>query len=128
MFSKIRKWGEIRGLTNETNPHVQMYRLLEEVAELQKAITTKDQAEVEDAIGDIVVVLTQLSKSYGSDIEKYIQGAFGVIEKRKGFTKDGSFVRYRKLSPEEQYLCDLKQGNPGNDYYIDEPQPEDFIK
>jgi NTP pyrophosphatase (non-canonical NTP hydrolase) len=130
IFNDIRNWGEIRGLKGNDDPQVQMYRLLEEIAELHKAVTENDKDEVIDAIGDIMIVLTQLSKSYDIKVEECLEKAFSVIELRKGLNKNGSFVRYQKLSDEDKEVCDKKQGNPGNEYFTDMNKyllkPKDF--
>ena len=130
MFKEIESWGDVRGLKG-TEPDVQFYRLLEEIAELSKALVTKDTPEIKDAIGDSVVVLTQLAKDFGG-IENCISGAFREIQYRKGLNKKGSFVRYAKLSHEDQNLCDTLQGNQGSEFFnppeVDDLPlgPEDF--
>ncbi len=131
LFEEIREWGNIRGLKGNDDPQIQMYRLLEEVTELHKAITLNDLPEIVDAIGDIIIVLTQLSKTYNENAEDCLQQAFDVIRLRKGLNKNGSFVRYKKLNKAEQDLCDLKQGAPGNEYFKEQDlhrlEPKDFL-
>jgi len=128
---EIREWGDIRGLRGN-DPQVQMYRLLEEIAELHKAITTNDIPEIEDAIGDIQVVLIQLAKSYNKTAEEMLQGAFGVIKYRKGLTSNNEFIRYAKLSKEDQLICDNQQGSPGGEYFVkglnEILKPKDFLR
>jgi len=132
MFEDIRKWGDIRGLVGDKNPQIQIYRLLEEISELHKAVTTNDIPEVEDAVGDIIVVLTQLMKNYDKTVEECIDGAFGVIKLRKGLTIGGEFIRYGKLSEADRKICDTKQGNSGNQYFTNSAYsvlgPDNFKK
>ena len=63
MFNRIRTWAETRGLYKAGDPMVQYVKLQEEAGELAKALLKDDQPEVIDAIGDMVVVLTNSSSS-----------------------------------------------------------------
>ena len=58
MFQQIRDWAQERGLYDSGNTVTQYVKLQEECGELAKALLKDDQPEVIDAIGDIVVVLT----------------------------------------------------------------------
>jgi NTP pyrophosphatase (non-canonical NTP hydrolase) len=93
MFNKIRKWAEVRGLYEKGDPMVQYVKLQEEAGELAKALIQDDQPEVIDAIGDIVVVLTNLAHQRGVSIETCIQSAYEVINKRTGKMINGTFVK-----------------------------------
>ena len=64
-FDLIRNWAATRGLYNEGNSHTQYVKLQEEAGELAKALLKNDKPEVIDAIGDIVVVLTNLASFRG---------------------------------------------------------------
>jgi uncharacterized protein YabN with tetrapyrrole methylase and pyrophosphatase domain len=118
-FEDVRNWGEKRGL-GESNFQAQYQRVLQEIVEIHEAFIDDDMAEVSDAIGDSLVTLINLAKTVEMNAEDCLEGAFGVIELRKGLTKKGSFVRYGKLSDEDKLVCDEKQGNPGDQYYIRE--------
>ena len=93
MFQNIRDWAEERGLYDEGNTHTQYVKLQEEAGELAKALLQDDQKEVIDAIGDIVVVLTNLAHLRGVHIETCIAEAYSVIAKRKGKMINGTFVK-----------------------------------
>ena len=93
MFNKIRTWAETRGLYDKGNPMVQYVKLQEEAGELAKALLKNDQPEVIDAIGDMVVVLTNLAHQRGVYIEECIQTAYEVINKRTGKMINGTFVK-----------------------------------
>ena len=73
MFNKIRTWAETRGLYEKGNVMVQYVKLQEEAGELAKALLKDDQPEIVDAIGDMVVVLTNLAYLNGVTIEDCIQ-------------------------------------------------------
>jgi len=93
MFNKIRTWAETRGLYDKGDPMVQYVKLQEEAGELAKALLKDDQPEVIDAIGDMVVVLTNLAHQRGVYIEECIQSAYEVINKRTGKMINGTFVK-----------------------------------
>ena len=93
MFNRIRTWAETRGLYEKGDPMVQYVKLQEEAGELAKALIKDDQEEVIDAIGDIVVVLTNLAHQRGVYIEECIQTAYEVINKRTGKMINGTFVK-----------------------------------
>jgi NTP pyrophosphatase (non-canonical NTP hydrolase) len=93
MFSRIREWAQDRGLYDEGNAHTQYVKLQEEAGELAKALLKKDKPEIIDAIGDMVVVLTNLSHMQGVTIEECIDSAYKVISKRTGKMINGTFVK-----------------------------------
>ncbi len=61
-FEPIRDWAKQRGLYDKGDVKTQFIKLQEEVGELAKAILKEDTHEIIDAIGDIVVVLTNLTQ------------------------------------------------------------------
>jgi NTP pyrophosphatase (non-canonical NTP hydrolase) len=93
MFNKIRTWAHDRGLYEKGNTMTQYVKLQEEAGELAKALLKDDQLEVIDAIGDMVVVLTNLAHQRGVYIETCIQSAYEVINKRTGKMINGTFVK-----------------------------------
>ena len=58
-----------------------------------KALLDKDEPEVIDAIGDIVVVLTNLAHQKGYKIEDCINAAYNEIKNRKGKMINATFVK-----------------------------------
>ena len=93
MFGKIRDWAKQRGLYSKGNSHTQYVKLQEEAGELAKALLKDDKPEVIDAIGDMVVVLTNLAHLQGVTIEDCINSAYNVISKRTGKMINGTFVK-----------------------------------
>jgi NTP pyrophosphatase (non-canonical NTP hydrolase) len=92
-FQSIREWAKERGIYEKGDPKTQFLKLQEEVGELAKAILKNDEEEFIDAIGDCVVVLTNLAALNGINIEDCINSAYGVISKRKGSMINGTFVK-----------------------------------
>ncbi len=93
VFDNIRTWAKVRGLYEKGDQNTQYVKLQEEAGELAKALLKNDQLEVIDAIGDIVVVLTNLAHIRGVKIEACIKAAYNVISKRTGKMINGTFVK-----------------------------------
>ena len=93
IFDRIREWAQDRGLYEKGNTYTQYVKLQEEAGELAKALLKSDYDEVNDAIGDMVVVLTNLAHLHGTDIEYCIEDAYKVIAKRTGKMINGTFVK-----------------------------------
>ena len=92
-FDLIRNWAATRGLYDSGNSHTQYVKLQEEAGELAKALLTDDKPEIVDAIGDMVVVLTNLAHLQGYSIEYCIDEAYSVIAARTGKMINGTFVK-----------------------------------
>lgn len=92
-FEPIRNWAKQKGIYEKGDPKTQCIKLFEEAGELSKAILKNDEEEFIDAIGDCVVVLTNLAKLKGYNIEDCINSAYSIIEKRTGKMENGTFVK-----------------------------------
>ena len=101
IFDLIRYWANERGIYEKGNPHTQYVKLQEEAGELAKALLNKDKPEIKDAIGDIVVVLTNLAHLEGITIEECIKSAYAEIANRKGKMINGTFVKEVEVHEEE---------------------------
>ena len=93
MFDNIRQWARERGLYDKGDSKTQLIKLQEEMGELAKATLENDKPEIIDAIGDMVVVLTNLAHLNDVYIESCIAEAYKVISKRKGKMINGTFVK-----------------------------------
>ena len=91
-FEPIRDWAKERGIYEKGTVRGQFEKLLEEVEELNKGIKDDELNDVIDAIGDCVVVLTNLAALIGVPIEYCINSAYGEIKNRKGKI-NGTFVK-----------------------------------
>lgn len=104
-FAPIRDWAEEKGINAKGDLKTQFGKLIEEAGELARAILKNDEEELIDAIGDCVVVLTNLanianremgnkdSKNPSISIESCTNSAFTVIANRTGSMVDGTFVK-----------------------------------
>lgn len=92
---EILEWARSRGILDKGNILVQTIKLQEEVGELSKAVLFKSREEIDDAIGDIIIVLTSLSYFNGSNIEENVAKALEIVQKREGVVRDGNFVKLK---------------------------------
>ena len=93
VYDRIRYWADERGIYKNGDLKTQYIKLQEESGELARAILKNDKTELIDAIGDMVVVLTNLAALDGLKIEDCITTAYSVISTRKGSMKNGTFVK-----------------------------------
>jgi NTP pyrophosphatase (non-canonical NTP hydrolase) len=89
----IRQWADERGIYKNGDIKTQYIKLQEEAGELAKAILKDDQVEFVDAIGDCVVVLTNLAAINGLNIEDCSEAAYNEIKNRKGSMQNGTFMK-----------------------------------
>ena len=93
IYDLIRLWADERGIYRNGDTKTQYIKLLEESGELARAILKNDKPEFIDAIGDMVVVLTNLAALEGLKIEDCVTSAYEVIASRKGNMINGTFVK-----------------------------------
>jgi NTP pyrophosphatase (non-canonical NTP hydrolase) len=93
IFNLIRQWAKDRGIYEKGDDKTQYVKLQEESGELAKALLEDNQYEVKDAIGDMVVVLTNLAKLRGLTIEECIESAYNEIKDRKGKMINNTFKK-----------------------------------
>ena len=93
IFDRIRAWAKERNIYTHGDIKTQLLKLYEETGELSEAVLKEDKQETMDAIGDCVVVLTNLSEHLGVNIEECIEHAYDQIKARKGKMINGTFVK-----------------------------------
>ena len=125
MFEKIRQWAKERGLYDKGNATTQYVKLQEEAGELAKALLKNDQPEVIDAIGDMVVVLTNLAYMRGVHIESCIGSAYDVISKRTGKMVNGTFVKDIEVVDPQTISAYPDPGPPPSCLLYTSPSPRD---
>ena len=93
-FQPIREWATEKGIISKADVNTQFLKLLEEVGELSHGIQKRNDEEIKDAIGDCVVVLTNLAAIHGVfTIEECVNSAYDVIKNRTGKMVNGVFVK-----------------------------------
>lgn len=93
VFGLIRDWAKERGIYDKGDPKTQLIKLYEESGELAQSLLKNDKEGIIDAIGDSVVVLTNLAHLVGTDIETCIQSAYDEISDRTGKMVNGTFQK-----------------------------------
>ena len=93
VYDLIRQWADERGIYKTGDSKTQFVKLQEETGELARAILKKNRGELIDAIGDAVVVLTNLAALEGLKIEDCILSAYEEIKSRQGSMINGTFVK-----------------------------------
>ena len=93
MFDSIREWAKQRGIYDKGDAKTQLIKLYEETGELAKAILENNKEDIVDAIGDSVIVLTNLANMVDVDIETCISSAYNEISNRTGRMKNGTFIK-----------------------------------
>jgi phosphoribosyl-ATP pyrophosphohydrolase len=96
-FDLIRDWAAVRGIFENGDGKTQYIKLMEEAGELGKALLTNDKPEIQDAIGDMIVVLTNLAHLEGFQVEECIDSAYKEIANRTGVMHNGTFVKTESL-------------------------------
>ena len=104
IFNEIRTWAFNRGIYKSGDTKTQLIKLYEEVGELSEAVLKSDNDEFIDAIGDAVVVLTNLAELGGVRIEDCIESAYNEIINRSGSMVNGTFVK--QTMPEDNSISD----------------------
>ena len=97
IYDNIRDWATEKGIYKSGDARTQYIKLMEEAGELAQAILKNNELEVIDAIGDMVVVLTNLAKLRGHNIEDCIASAYDVIKSRHGSMINGTFVKQQSF-------------------------------
>ena len=92
-FELIRQWAHVKGIYEKGDSKTQYLKLMEEAGELAEALLKRDKPEIIDAIGDMVVVLTNLAALENLKIEECITSAYDVIKNRTGKMENGTFVK-----------------------------------
>lgn len=90
----VIRWGEARGIVQNSNPRAQAIKTLEEAGELLQAIADNDREAMIDAYGDILVTLVMGCATADLDLVSCFEHAYGQIKDRKGhLSPEGIFVK-----------------------------------
>ena len=93
VYDLIRQWADERGIYRSGDSKTQYIKLQEESGELARAILKNNKTELIDAIGDMIVVLTNLAALEGLKVEDCVTSAYDVIKSRQGSMINGTFVK-----------------------------------
>jgi len=114
---KIIDWGTQRGITTNGKPITQAIKTLEECHELLEAINKDDKAEIQDAIGDIVVTLIMQCELQGVELTTCLEGAYNEIKDRRGYLDHtGNFIK--EQNKVQTITFDALTGATQGDLYV----------
>lgn len=90
----VVRWGESRGIIQNSDSKTQLLKAVSEIGELADAIIKKDKAGIIDGIGDVLVCLTMVAAIEDIDVKKCFAEAYSQIKNRKGYlNKNGVFIK-----------------------------------
>lgn len=94
VIDKVEQWGRDRKIIQNSTPLAQWDKLKEELDELKEALEANDNLETYDALGDMLVVMIQISAMIGYPLLNCLLLAEMEIRHRKGYlNEDGIFVK-----------------------------------
>lgn len=91
---KVIQWAEARKIIPNSTPQSQLMKTVEEVGELVAAESRNQQANIVDAVGDVVVTIIIYCALRDIDLTACLESAYAEIKDRKGvLMANGIFVR-----------------------------------
>jgi NTP pyrophosphatase (non-canonical NTP hydrolase) len=90
----VVRWGEARGIVQNSDSKTQLLKAFSEMGELADAITKRDRDGIIDGIGDVLVCLTMVAAIEDVDVKHCFAAAYDQIKDRKGYLNAaGVFVK-----------------------------------
>lgn len=90
----VVRWGEARGIIQNSDSKTQLLKAFSEMGELADAITKRDRDGIIDGIGDVLVCLTMVAAIEDVDLKQCFASAYSTIQNRTGYlNKEGVFVK-----------------------------------
>lgn len=93
LAARVRVWAQNKNIYTQSTAFDQASKTLEEVNELLVALHRNDIDATEDAIGDTLVTLINVTKLSDLDPVRCFERAVCTIEKRQGEMVNGKFVK-----------------------------------
>ena len=94
LLALISEWHHNLKITVNGNSSTQTIKLGEEYGELCAAIVRKDSEEIQDALGDMFVVMVAVAELEGLYLEDCVESAYAEIKDRKGYLNElGNFIK-----------------------------------
>jgi NTP pyrophosphatase (non-canonical NTP hydrolase) len=90
----VVRWGEARGIIQNSDSKTQLLKAFSEMGELADAITKRDRNAVIDGLGDVLVCLVMVAAIEDVDLKQCFASAYDEIKDRKGYLNaTGVFVK-----------------------------------
>lgn len=97
---QVVAWADARGILMHSGSNAQTLKAVSEMGELADAIIKGDCDEAVDAIGDVMVCLTNLCAMNGWNLHYCYARAWHKIKDRKGtIHPNGAFVKEEEVQP-----------------------------
>lgn len=98
LCDRVFTWGLQRNITaaGGATSLTQIRKLKEEVSEIEAGLLSDNEDEIRDGIGDTLVVLLQICRLGGFNLEDCLAKAWDSIKDRKGTMVNGVFVKEAK--------------------------------
>ena len=90
---RAEEWAKEKGIMGNSTSKDQLFKTLEELWELTKAIIKGDRVKTIDGYGDVLVTLIIGMRLEGLDARTCLNHAWDEIKGRTGEMKDGDFVK-----------------------------------
>ena len=90
---KVLEWAKEKGILDKSNPIKQIGKTQEELTETLIALVEKDENEIKDGIGDMLVTIIILAKLCDVTPTECLEAAYNVIKERSGKMIGGLFVK-----------------------------------
>ena len=91
---KVIQWAEARKIIPNSTPMAQWIKACQEMEELRLGLVNRDDAEIKDGVGDVMVCLINLCALADIDLVKCLEGAYQEIKDRTDHMgEDGIFYK-----------------------------------
>lgn len=85
---EVVRWGEARGIIQNSDSKTQLLKAMSELGELADAISKRDRDGIIDGIGDVIVCLTMVAAIEDVDVKQCFASAYNEIKDRKGYLNE----------------------------------------
>ena len=93
LIDNITQWADDKGILVSDNIPQQTMKVMEELGETSAALLKKNEPELKDGIGDILVTVIIFAQQLGYTPAECLEAAWNEIKDRKGKTEGGVFIR-----------------------------------
>ena len=94
---EVVRWGEARGIVQNSDSKTQLLKAFSEMGELADAISKRDRDGIIDGIGDVIVCLTMVAAIEDVDVKQCFKSALLEIKDRTGYlNENGIWIKDTK--------------------------------
>ena len=92
--ASVEQWARDRKIIPNGKPEAQLMKTMSELGELADATLKRNDDEIVDGVGDVLVTLILYCQLHGISPVKCLHSAYNTIKDRKGtLTPEGIFVK-----------------------------------